>query len=335
MMQNNLDVDEITVSIIVPIYKAENFIRECIDSILSQTFKNFELILIDDNSPDQCPQICDKYATLDSRIKVIHQKNKGVSAARNAGLEIARGRYIMFCDSDDKVHPKWCQEMISTILEFPDSCVVCDIFKLTQDNKLISPKLKGKKRSITYYDMYMFGLSPFIWNKIYDSNIIQSYALKFNEKCAFGEDAQFNMKYCLACNGKIIYVPTRLYYYRDNPQSLMHKSYSDWMELHFPLFYNRIPLIQEEKLADYCDEWCYRFIKMLDEQYECNSDWTLIKRLRYNQKMLSSKEVQFCFSHATWKKESRLIRNILSKHNYYIYWIFQKFIYFKNRRKQQ
>ena len=89
------------ISIIVPIYKVEKYLSRCIDSILAQTYKNLEIILVDDGSPDKCPEICDKYAKEDSRIKVIHKKNGGVSSARNAGLDVATGKYIFFVDSDD------------------------------------------------------------------------------------------------------------------------------------------------------------------------------------------------------------------------------------------
>lgn len=99
------------ISIIVPIYKVEKFLPKCIESILNQTYSDFELILVDDGSPDKCPEICDEYAAKDQRIIVIHQKNSGVSAARNAGLKRAKGQYIGFVDPDDFVAPdmyeKW------------------------------------------------------------------------------------------------------------------------------------------------------------------------------------------------------------------------------------
>lgn len=89
------------ISIIVPVYKVEKYLRRCIQSIICQTYSNIEIILVDDGSPDRCPEICDEYASKDERIKVIHQENKGVSAARNAGLDAAKGEYVAFVDSDD------------------------------------------------------------------------------------------------------------------------------------------------------------------------------------------------------------------------------------------
>ena len=91
------------ISIIVPVYKVEKFLPKCIDSILSQTFTDFELILVDDGSPDNCGKICDEYAHKDDRVVVVHKLNEGVSIARNKGLDVAKGEYILFCDSDDFV----------------------------------------------------------------------------------------------------------------------------------------------------------------------------------------------------------------------------------------
>ena len=94
------------VSIIVPVYNVEEYLRECVDSILNQTYSDVEVILVDDGSTDQSGNICDEYAKMDSRIKVIHKKNGGVSAARNTGIGEASGEYLMFVDSDDAIHPE-------------------------------------------------------------------------------------------------------------------------------------------------------------------------------------------------------------------------------------
>lgn len=104
-----------SVSIIVPVYQVESRLRRCIESILAQTFTDFELILVDDGSPDRCPLICDEYAKNDERIRVIHKKNGGLSSARNAGMEAAQGKYFLFCDSDDYVSPHWCETLVKQI----------------------------------------------------------------------------------------------------------------------------------------------------------------------------------------------------------------------------
>ena len=104
-------------SVIVPIYKVEEYLHRCIDSIINQTYTNLEIILVDDGSPDNCPMICDEYAKKDSRIRVIHKKNGGLSDARNAGLEIATGEYIGFVDSDDWIHKDMYHILYKNIIE--------------------------------------------------------------------------------------------------------------------------------------------------------------------------------------------------------------------------
>lgn len=105
------------ISIIVPVYNVEKYIRRCIDSLITQTFKSIEIILIDDGSKDTSGAICDEYALKDERVKVIHKENGGVSSARNVGLDNATGTYIMFCDPDDYVDPTWCEKLYNSIIK--------------------------------------------------------------------------------------------------------------------------------------------------------------------------------------------------------------------------
>lgn len=131
-------------SIIVPVYKVEKYLAKCIESILSQTFKDFELILVDDGSPDHCGFICDEYAKKDPRIKVLHQKNKGVSAARNAALNIAKGTYLGFVDADDWIDQDMFQVMLHTALTKEADVVICGINYRSDAGELIRSDLLEK-----------------------------------------------------------------------------------------------------------------------------------------------------------------------------------------------
>lgn len=113
------------ISVIVPIYKVEPYIHRCIDSIIHQTYHNLEIILVDDGSPDNCGNICDEYAIKDSRIKVIHQKNGGLSAARNKGLDICQGEYVGFVDGDDCIHPEMYQRLYNDIITHQVKMAFC------------------------------------------------------------------------------------------------------------------------------------------------------------------------------------------------------------------
>ena len=103
------------ISVIIPVYKVEKYLKRCIDSVINQTYKNLEIILVDDGSPDNCPKICDDYSKKDKRIKVIHKKNGGVSAARNKGLKLSNGDYIVFVDSDDWLEYNFVEEMLTNL----------------------------------------------------------------------------------------------------------------------------------------------------------------------------------------------------------------------------
>ena len=127
----------IELSIIVPVYKVEAYLPKCIESILSQTFTDFELILIDDGSPDRCGAICDEYAAKDSRIVVIHQKNQGVSAARNTGLNIARGSYIGFVDSDDSIDAEMYAHLLNCLWETQSDIAICGVQYIAQDGAVL------------------------------------------------------------------------------------------------------------------------------------------------------------------------------------------------------
>ena len=123
-------------SIIVPVYQVEPYLCRCIDSILAQTFTDFELILVDDGSPDRCPMICDEYAKNDERIRVIHKKNGGLSSARNAGMEAAQGKYFLFCDSDDYVSPYWCETLVKQIKTTPNAWIYCDLIRVKASERV-------------------------------------------------------------------------------------------------------------------------------------------------------------------------------------------------------
>lgn len=121
-----------TLSIIVPVYKVEAYLKACIDSILAQTFRDFELLLVDDGSPDGCPALCDQAAEKDPRVRVIHQKNGGLSAARNAGLDIARGQWIGFVDSDDYIAPEMYEQLYRRVQQDHTKLALCEYQLVTE-----------------------------------------------------------------------------------------------------------------------------------------------------------------------------------------------------------
>lgn len=181
-------------SVIVPVYNVEKYLPKCIDSILAQTFTDFELILIDDGSPDRCGEICDEYAAMDSRIIVIHQQNKGVSAARNAGLEIAKGKYIGFVDSDDWIEPEMYQILIATANETASELVICGSKQRDESGAFLRNDFPGEgvyDREQLLKALYSVPnpLGGILWNKLFKREIVGS--LRFREDMRNCEDGVF------------------------------------------------------------------------------------------------------------------------------------------------
>lgn len=197
----------VEISIIVPVYNAEKYIERCISSIVDQTFESFELILVNDGSKDKSGSICDLYALKDKRIRVVHKPNGGVSSARNKGIEIAQGKYIMFCDSDDYVQPCWCEHLHGLIVNKEVSLAFCgyksvniksgDIVgsqKYADDVDCILPRN-------VFWNIYMKNLLNMPWNKIYRAEIIKKNKIKFDENWAYNEDLLFVLNYIQSSNG--------------------------------------------------------------------------------------------------------------------------------------
>ena len=205
-------------SIIVPIYNVEKQLDVCINSILNQTFSNFELILVDDGSPDNCGKICDEYKKKDNRITVIHKKNGGLSDARNAGLDIAKGKYIGFVDSDDIIHPRMYEILFQCINKSDSDIAQCK-FKIHLDKyNQTFEEYDNKTAIIDMIDNNKINVNS--WNKLYKCELFET--LRF-PKGKIHED-EF-LTYKLLYNSKnIAYIDEELYYYYQNDNGIMSGS---------------------------------------------------------------------------------------------------------------
>lgn len=212
------------ISVIVPIYNVEKYLERCVNSILNQTYKNIEIILVDDGSPDKCPQICDKCKNIDSRVKVIHKENGGLSDARNYGLSIAKGKYISFVDSDDYIHEETYEKMIK-VLELQNADIVCCGINHVYDNKIesinIEQRIYDDESAIEALIMGK-NLNQTVWNKIYKRNIIDNILF---EKGKINEDDFWTYK-VFSNSKKIITLDECLYYYVHRESSIMGQGYS-------------------------------------------------------------------------------------------------------------
>jgi glycosyltransferase involved in cell wall biosynthesis len=201
-----------TVSVIVPIYKVEDYLAKCIESILQQTYHDIEIILVDDGSPDNCGAICDNYAKTDSRIKVIHQKNGGLSCARNAGLDIATGDYIGFVDSDDWIDPDMFERLMQVIIENNADIVSCGLKHIFNDRIIAqqTDKIINYNNEEAIKDLLEQHFLRFeVWNKLYRKDIISELRFKPGQ---IHEDVYFTSNVFIK-SSKIIYLDRPMYNY--------------------------------------------------------------------------------------------------------------------------
>ena len=204
------------ISIIIPIFNVQDYLERCLDSILNQIFQDFEVILINDGSTDKSGEICDRYADLDQRIKVIHKKNEGVSAARNEGLNIACGRYIGFVDPDDYLDEKMYQTLTYLLESECADLAICS-FLFVRDGK-ITPHDQGEEIAVFSRDQaiqnYFIEKLPFdysfLWNKLFAREIIED--IRLNSSLHVQEDSEFFLRLLDRCS-KIVYQSTPFYYY--------------------------------------------------------------------------------------------------------------------------
>lgn len=213
------------VSIIVPVYNAEAVINRCVDSILKQNYKEFEVILVDDGSEDASGRICDEYAEQDSRIRVIHKQNSGVSDSRNIAIEQARGTYLQFVDSDDWLAPEATGLLLSSVQAYPCDLVVSDFYRVIdnriahkgdiQENGLLTREEFASYMMEKPADFY-YGV---LWNKLYKKSLIEQFQIKMDTEISWCEDFMFNLEYiCHVQNIYVLRVP--IYYYVKTKYSL-------------------------------------------------------------------------------------------------------------------
>lgn len=209
------------VSIIVPVYKAEKYIHQCIDSLLAQTYRNIEVILVDDGSPDHCGKICDEYAAKDSRVKVIHQQNGGVSVARQTGIDHATGEYSIHADPDDWVELNMIEELVAKAVADNADMVICDFYRESKSEKTYDCQNPGDDLSASAVLRKILSqqLHGSCCNKLVNRSHIEGIGFIPEDLCIL-EDELYNIR-ILARKIKVSYLPKAFYHYRvENEHSL-------------------------------------------------------------------------------------------------------------------
>ena len=215
------------ISIIIPIYKVEDYLCRCVDSIINQTYQNLEIILVDDGSPDKCPQICDEYAQKDSRIKVIHKENGGLSDARNAGMEVATGDYISYIDSDDWVSLDFFEVLIENAIQNDSDVIECSVVKVYENSEVCMNEEDESVQNFNTEDALqeLIGEKNFrqhVWNKLYKTEIVKDILFPVGK---LNEDEFWTYK--IFGNAKTVTrIHKTMYFYFQRGDSIMGKQYS-------------------------------------------------------------------------------------------------------------
>ena len=213
------------ISVIVPVFRVESYLDECILSILRQKEKDIEIILVDDGSPDRCSEICDYYANLDSRIKVIHKKQGGVADARNAGIQASSGDYIAFIDSDDFIACDMLSDMLSNLQEKNADISICGYIHTNEHGKPFYP-MRWKKTNVSIMNsceairkmMDILGYESFLWNKMYKRELFDGILFPVGKiyEDLFTTHKLFDKSEC------IVYSTSVKYFYRQRKSSIIH-----------------------------------------------------------------------------------------------------------------
>ena len=263
------------ISVIVPVYKVEPYLKRCIDSILNQSFSDFELILVDDGSPDHCGEICDRYAEKDKRVVVIHKENGRLAAARNTGMDVASGEWLAFVDSDDWVHKDYLKLLISGALADTD-VVVCDCFVTDKTNVIDAYLNESIFKSVTINEIYKKQVARTrAWGKLYRKHTIGS--LRYIPGTEPAEDFCFN-ELLFKDDMKFRITDAKLYYYYMRPDSAVH-SHNGRGTLNGvrPLLHNLVNIDNKSRRERIISR-CYKFVLSARYGEMYSDDYTEIKK---------------------------------------------------------
>lgn len=309
------------ISIIIPVYNVEKYLERCIYSILNQTMHDIEIILVDDGSPDNCPEMCDGYARMDNRVKVIHKKNQGLGLARNSGLEVACGEYIAFVDSDDYIALDAFKEMYEYAkINYADTCLAGYYKDYGKDRivRITHPLaglciareeiMKDLIPSIIGSDSYGNGQSNMSMSLgIYSQELIKKHQLKcFSEREYISEDLIFNLYYFYHSQ-KVVISDKEYYFYCHNAGSLSKSYREDRFEKSIIIYNKLLKLIEDMGIKEYALERVYsdfiarvRFCLILEgKTADMNNLFSKIQLMR---SICNSEEVQKTLKVFKWRK---------------------------------
>lgn len=300
-------MNDALISVIVPVYNVERYLEKCIESIRNQTYQNLEIILSDDGSTDHCPAICDHYATVDSRIRVIHKKNGGLSEARNAGIEVATGAWYAFIDSDDSLAPDTVERLYSAATENQCQISICNIVRIFDEGGTESfyqpvkelTVLHGQKRFATLKQ-------PSVCNKLFRADLFEGVRFP---KGKFYEDT-FVYHILAYRAGKIVLTGHDGYYYLSRRDSILGQPlYTDRYFDFTEAVYQRATYLAEHEVFYYAEEACLSLYVAIAnaERYIPKTSENHNKVLRMRRQYLFAYDYLMQSRDTSWKQKIRLV----------------------------
>ncbi len=315
------------ISVIIPVYNTEKYLPRCIDSLLKQTFTDYEVILIDDGSTDNSLAVCQSYAAMDSRIIIIQSKHLGVGAVRNLGLDNAKGKYIMFCDSDDYVEPEWIEELHKAAANHPDSLCNCE-YALTKpsadivDHKTLPGLTKSQViEKKAFFPLLFYGQVLHLWTRIFRKDIIKENNLRFHELSTEGEDMIFICDYLRFCND-FYFIHKCLYYWADNDSASITRGFSAYYYYYYDMkeiYLARKEHIAPEFMQDFYDYSFERFMRCIEFVWDIRNSDSRKTKIRYCQKMFRDSAFRETVKNVSAKACSRKRRMVLLTGSFRLY----------------
>lgn len=327
-MMNNL------VSVIIPVYNSEPYLKRCLNSVLAQSYENIEVLLIDDGSTDNSSAICDKFADKDNRVKVIHQKNLGAAAARNTGLDNATGDYIMFCDSDDIVSYQWVEHLVLPVIN--SNRIVMPFSSICNDKNFLGTNASEITKVNSYInklDLYQTGINNLIGYDVitvFLKSILDRETLRFRnqkEKADYNEDLLFVTTYLDYVDG-FVYSGYMDYCYLTREDSLSRAVtpyYFEKYEEKYEIFQKLIKKYGDEADRKECASYyLYHFLLAYKDAVKKNN-YSRFKEI------VESKAVQNCLEFADTSKDDNREINLLRVPNARLLWFYNKLLVLRRR----
>lgn len=325
------------ISIIVPVYNVEQYLKKCINSILAQTFTDFELILVDDGSPDNCGVICDEYVVKDSRIRVIHKENGGLSSARNAGMAIAAGAYYLFCDSDDYVAPTWCEHFMECVKPTMDNFIFGGFItaRVQADSTILDDSNTLRKKTTypvsDFLRLQVNAQIGFACNVLYYADILRDNDLHFSSDVIV-EDLPFNLAYLKFMKELTGTGAAEYFYVQDERQTLSRKyyphSFRRWQEKYqatVDYIDTEIAQCEQAELKRIvATKYLYPFLQSLNNTFDARNTQGYFQKLKYNASVVNNESFQHCLHHADCKNEDQRYIALLKQRKYMLAYILQR-----------